>query len=195
MPTKDSNTTKPTDHHTQPDKVNVLENNTKSTTNSTPHKSSHQDVKTSKHATRYLFVGIGVTLFNYALFTVLSNFIINNNSLLWFSNLIATSITTIVAYIAHSNVTWKERSVTKAAICRFFIWNALLAIAIGPWLVQLFSLLTPIYELAYNLSQTLHFPFSYEFILTTGSFALTSIITMILNFLFYDRFVFGKQKI
>lgn len=154
-----------------------------------------KDVKTSKHAARYLIVGICVTIFNYVLFAILSNLIIQNNDLLWLSSLIATVITTIVAYIAHSKITWKERIVTKHSIMRFFIWNALLAIVISPALTQLFSLITSLYEFAFNITSAINLPFTYEFVLTTGSFALTSIVIMILNFLFYDKFVFGKKKV
>ena len=154
-----------------------------------------KDVKTSKHALRYLIVGILVTAFNYTLFAILSNLIIKNNDLIWLSNFIATAVTTIVAYIAHSKITWKERTVTKHSIIRFFIWNAMLAIAIAPGFTQLFSLFTPLYEFAYNITSALHLPFTYEFILTTGAFVLNSIVIMILNFLFYDKFVFGKKKV
>ncbi len=153
-----------------------------------------KDVKTSKHAFRYLIVGILVTGFNYALFAIFSNLIIKNNDLIWLSNFIATAITTIVAYFAHSRITWKERIVTKHSVIRFFIWNAMLTIIIAPSFTQLFSLFTPLYEFAYNITSALHLPFSYEFILTTGAFALNSIVIMILNFLFYDKFVFGKKK-
>lgn len=152
-----------------------------------------KDVKTSKHAFRYLIVGILVTAFNYALFAILSNLVIQNNDLIWLSNFIATAITTIVAYFAHSRITWKERTVTKHSVIRFFIWNAMITIAIAPGLTQLFSLLTPLYEFAYNISAAMHLPFSYEFVLTTGAFALNALVIMIINFLFYDRFVFGKK--
>ncbi|MBQ2672916.1 MAG: hypothetical protein IJI42_10420 [Methanobrevibacter sp.] len=153
-----------------------------------------QDVKTSQHALRYFFVGVGITLFNYVLFAIIANLIIKNNNFLWLSNLIATSITVIVAYIAHSKITWKERDVTKYSIMRFFIWNALLAILISPALTQLFSFFTPLYELAFNITNAIHLSFSYEFILTTGAFALTSVVIMVLNFLFYDKFVFQRNK-
>ena len=157
-------------------------------------KSSSSNVKTSKHAVRYFFVGVGVTLFYYVVYAILSNLIIKNNDFLWLSAFIATAIATIVAYFAHSKITWKERHVTKHSIIRFFIWNAILAIAINPGFTQLFSLLTPLYEFAFNIFQALHVPFSYEFTLTTGAFVLTAIVTMILNFLFYDKFVFGKTN-
>ena len=149
---------------------------------------------TSKHATRYFFIGITLAVFNYGLYAILANLIIKNNDLIWLSTLIATAFTTILAYILHSKITWKERNPGKSGIYKFLLWNILLTIAINPGLTQLFSLLTPLYEFAYNIFQALHIPFSYEFTLTTGAFILTAIVTMILNFLFYDRFVFGKSK-
>ena len=152
------------------------------------------DVKTSKHATRYLIVGITLTVFNYSLYTVIANFIIKNNDLLWLSTLISTFITTIVAYLMHSKITWKERNVTKTAVYKFFIWNLLLTFPIGPGLTQFFGLFTFIYEFAYNISQNLGLSFSYDFIQSTGAFVLTTAVTMIMNFLLYDKFVFGKTK-
>lgn len=171
---------------------------TKSVAKTTPTKktevSKPTDVKASKHAARYIFVGITITIFNFAFYSLLANLIINNNNFLWLSSLISTAASIIVAYILHSKITWKERGVTKTAIAKFLIWNILLAVAIGPWLTQLFSLITPLYEFAFNITSTIHLPFSYEFVLTTGTFILTSLVIMILNFFFYDRFVFGKPK-
>lgn len=152
------------------------------------------EVKTSKRATRYLFVGITLTVLNYGLYTVLANFIIKNNECLWLSTLISTLITTIVAYLMHSKITWKERNITKTAIYKFFIWNLLLTFPIGPGLTQFFSLFTPLYEFAHSISQNLGLSFSYDFIQSTGAFIFTTIVTMIMNFLFYDKFVFGKEK-
>lgn len=152
------------------------------------------DVKTSRHASRYLIVGILITGFNYALFAILSNLIIKNNDLIWLSNFIATSVTIIVAYLAHSKITWKERIITKHSLIRFFIWNAIIAIAIAPGLTQLFSLFTPLYEFAYNITNSINLQLSYELILTTGAFALNSIAIMVLNFFLYDKFVFGKKE-
>lgn len=153
-----------------------------------------KDVKTSKHASRYLVIGITLAAFNYILFMILSNVIINNNDLLWLSSLISTIITTFLAYILHSKITWKERPITKLAKYKFFIWNLILAFAIGPFFTQLFSLITPLYEFAFHIFEAIHIPFSYEFTLTTGTFILTAIVTTILNFFFYDKFVFSKAK-
>lgn len=147
---------------------------------------------TTKHASIYAIVGIAITIFNFAFYSFLANLIINNNDLLWLSTFISTLITTIVAYILHSKITWKDRVVTKSSIYRFLIWNLIMAIAINPILTQLFSFITPLYDLAFNISTTISLPFTYEFVQSTGAFVLTAIITMILNFLFYDKFVFGN---
>lgn len=165
----------------------------KSRQNSEPRLES--DTKTSKHAIRYIFVGITLTVFNYILYTILANLIFKNSELLWLSTLISTLVTTILAYIMHSKITWKERRVTKSSIYKFFIWNLLLTFPIGPGLTQFFSIFTPVYEFAFNICQNLHIDFSYEFVQSTGAFVFTTIVTMILNFLFYDKFVFGKKPI
>lgn len=155
---------------------------------------NQKDVKTSKHAIRYLIIGTSLAIFNYAFYAVLSNLIIKNNDLIWLSSFIASAATTVLAYILHSKITWKERPISKTAIYKFLIWNILLTIAINPILTQVFSFITPLYKFAYNIFQTLHVPFSYEFTLTTGAFILTAIVTTIMNFFLYDRFVFGKAK-
>ncbi len=152
------------------------------------------DVKTSKHAARYALVGITITIFNFSLYTVLARFVIKNNSLLWLATLISTTISTFLAFILHSNITWKERDPGKIGIYKFFIWNLTMAIAIGPFLTWIFSLLKPIYDFAYGISSAIHLPFDYDFVQSTGTFVLAALITMILNFLFYDRFVFSKKN-
>jgi putative flippase GtrA len=152
-----------------------------------------KDVKTSKLAGRYLIIGIILTVFNYILYTILAR-IINNNNILWVSTLISTTFTIFLAYILHSRITWKERDPGKLGVYKFFIWNIIIAVAISPFLTWVFSLITPLYEFAYNISSAIHLPFDYDFVQSTGAFVLTTIITMILNFLFYDKFVFGKKK-
>ena len=151
------------------------------------------DAKTSQHIVRYTIIGIFLTLFNFVLYSILANLIFKNDSLLWLASLIGTLASTILAYILHSRITWKERPISKTAIYKFFIWNLALAFIFYPILTQLFSLLTPLYEFAYNILQNMHLPISYELTLSTGAFVLASTITMILNFLFYDKFVFGKK--
>lgn len=152
------------------------------------------DVSTTTHATRYLILGIIIAIFNYALFMIFSNIIIKNTNLLWLSTLICTTITTFLAYGLHSRITWKERPITSTAKYKFLIWNLLGAFIINPILTQFFALFTPLYDSIFGIVQHLNIPFSYNFVLTTTIFVLTAIITTILNFLFYDKFVFHKTK-
>ncbi len=152
------------------------------------------DVATSRHASRYLVVGITLTIFNFVFYTILANLIFNDSNLLWLSTLISTLATTILAYLLHSKITWKERPLTKTAIYKFFIWNLATAFFIGPFFTQLFSLITPLYDFAFNIFQSINLPFTYDFTQSTGAFVLTAVVTTLLNFFFYDRFVFGKKK-
>ena len=51
-----------------------------------------------------------------------------------------------------------------------------------------------LYQLAFNICQFMHIPFSFEFVASTGNFVLMTGVTMVVNFLVYDRFVFGKKS-
>ena len=163
---------------------------TKTSTDTQSTKSSGSN----NHALRYLIVGTCITVFNYILYTILSNLIITDTSLLWLCSLISTTISTFVAFACHTKITWKDRNITKTSIYKFFIWNLALSFIFSPLLTQFFSLLTPLYDFAFGISEALHLPFTHEFVLTTGTFILTSAVIMFINFLFYDNFVFGGGK-
>lgn len=158
----------------------------------TPKKS--QVITTKKRAGVYFIIGVTITVSNYLLYTVIANLIIKNNDLLWLSTLIATFIITFLAYFLHSHITWKERTITKTTIYKFFVWSLTQAFLVNPLLTQLFSYFTPLYDLAKSISETIHLDFSYDFIQSTGAFVLAGIVVMIINFLFYDNFIFGKGK-
>ena len=151
--------------------------------------------KNPKRATRFVAVGGILTIINYILYSVLANIIFNNSDLLWLASLISTSTSTILAYIFHSRITWKERRPKKSGVYNFFIWNFSIAFSLNPLLVQLFSFLTPLYQFAYNISSAISLPFTFEFIQSTGAFCFTTILIMVLNFLFYDKIVFSKKLI
>ena len=162
-----------------------MENNTPS-----PKKSKTK----SKKAAIYFIIGIIITIFNFSLYTLIARLFIKDNNLLWLSSLIANPIAIILAFILHSRITWKERSPGKLGIYKFIAWNILTSIAIGPFLTWFFSIITPLYEFAHNITTALHLPFDFDFVQSTGVFVLTAIATMILNYIFYDKFVFGDNK-
>lgn len=146
-----------------------------------------------KRPVKYLVVGLILSVFNFGTYTVIARLIFKNNDLLWLATLISTSLTAILAFFLHSGITWKERAPKKNGVAMFFVWNAIMALTVGPFLAWCFRLFTPVYELAHNISSFFRFPFSYEFVESTGVFVFASIIAMLLNYIFYDKLVFGDN--
>lgn len=142
----------------------------------------------------YFIVGLTITAFNFGAYTFIARLLIQNNDYLWLSNLIATFLSTILAFILHSRITWKDRQITKLNIIKFFAWNALLTFIISPLFTWLFSLFGDLYHFAYDITTAMHLPFDYNFIQSTGAFVLTSVVVMVINYFFYDRFVFPRQS-
>ena len=146
----------------------------------------------STRVSKYVVIGIILTLFNFLIYTLIARYFIKNNDLLWVSSLIGYVCATILAFFLHSRITWQERHPSKLGVFNFFAWNFFTALVISPFCTWLFHLITPFYRLIFNISTFLHLPFDYEFIESTTIFVLVGIITMILNYLFYDNLVFGK---
>jgi len=149
---------------------------------------------TTKRIGKFAVIGIILALFNFLIYTFLARVVMNTNELLWLDSLIACLLATILAYFLHSRITWKERQPTKSSIIKFFLWNGITAIIISPFFTWFFQLITPLYQLAFNISSNLSLPFDYNFVESTGVFILTTCVTMILNYLFYDKLVFGNNK-
>ena len=145
--------------------------------------------KTTARTGKYFIVGVSLAVFNFALYTIIAR-LIGNNDFLWLATIISTFFTAVLAFILHSKITWKERHPGKAGIVKFAIYNLLLTVAIGPFFTWLFYLITPLYEFAFNISQTIHLPFDYDFVESAGVFVLVAATTMIINYLCYDKIVF-----
>ena len=157
--------------------------------------SSKKPRKATILVSKYFIVGISITIINYLLYTFIIRVILNNNNdLLWLSTIISCVIVTFIAFGLHSKITWRENSPGKYGIIKFFIWNFLIAFLISPLITWFFTQLKPIYDFAFNISSAMHLPFDKNFIESTGVFCFTGFTTMILNFFFYDKFVFGNLK-
>ena len=149
--------------------------------------------KTTTRVARFAIIGTILALSNFAIYTTLARLVFKDNSLLWVGTIISYTITTILAYILHSKITWKERPITKRGIIMFFVWNAALSFLISPFLAWAFGFATFLYDFAFSISSAMHLPFDYAFVESTGVFVLTTAVTMVLNYLFYDRLVFGDK--
>lgn len=162
-----------------------------------PNSKSAEPIKspsTAVRAGKYTIIGIVLTIFNFVIYTILARTIFQNNELLWVDSIISYVLATFLAFFLHSNITWKERDPGKSGIIKFFAWNFLTALVISPFLTWLFGFITPVYKFAFDISNALHLPFDYNFIESTGIFGFTTVITMTLNYLFYDKLAFTNHK-
>lgn len=147
----------------------------------------------AKRTGKFIIIGTILALFNFCIYTFLARVIFNSNELLWLDSIISYTLATILAYILHSRITWRERRPTRHGVLMFFVWNLITAFAISPFFTWFFGLIKPFYEFLFNISTALNLPFDYDFIESTTIFCLTTGVTMILNFLFYDKLVFGQE--
>ena len=152
-----------------------------------------KSTKTTVRVGKFAIIGAILAVFNFIIYTFLARVIFNTNELLWLDSIISYALATILAYILHSKITWKERHITKRGIFMFFLWNGITALAISPFFTWLFGFIKPVYHFAHSISSAINLPFDYEFIESTGIFGFTTCVTMILNYLFYDKLVFGDS--
>lgn len=163
-------------------------------------KIASEKVKTQKHktgvtkrASTFFVVGVVLTLFNFGLYTTLARIVIKNNDFLWMAVLVSSVVTTILAYILHSRITWREQKKGRREVIGFLIWNGFEAMVINPVLTWFFGLLTGLYQFAFGISSFLGLPFDYNFVESTGAFGLMTVVIMVLNFFCYDKLIFKKK--
>lgn len=159
---------------------------------------SNKDADVS--ASRILkFAGVGflAAVIDYAVYEVCVLTIFSELSFKQpLSIMVAGAVSTIVAFFLHSNITWKERDPGKFGIFKFFLWNILIIEILRPQLTVLFDLefFHNFYQFVYMIVGWVPLFSSYVFVSSTTSYVLITIITMTLNFIFYEKFVFGSKK-
>ena len=148
----------------------------------------------TKQKGKYLVFGLLNTGINYGIYEVLALLVFKTDDQLWVATLISGAISIFVGYFLHSRFTWKGREVGKKQLGKFFIWNVIMNVAVRPLLTLFFGLFGFLYQFAFNICQGIGINFSYEFVATTGNYVLMTAVVMVINFLIYDRFVFGESK-
>lgn len=144
-----------------------------------------------KRVFKYIGVGVTATLVDFAVYTTLVAMFQHEASLRGVAQTIAGVVSTIAAYFMHSRITWKEHDPGQRGVAMFFLWNALTVLVIRNALFKVFGAWTGVYQVAYDL---LSWAFDYDAVETLGIYGLTTVVTMTLNYLVYDRLVFGKDK-
>ena len=148
----------------------------------------------TKQKGKDLIFGVLNTAVNYGMYEALALLVFKEDGQLWIATLISGAVSIFVGYFLHSKYTWKDREVGKKQLGKFFIWNVILNVAVRPLLTAFFGLFGFLYKFAFDIFQGIGIGFSYEFVETTGNYVLMTAVTMVINFLVYDRFVFGKSK-
>lgn len=144
---------------------------------------------------KFAGVGIVTTLFDYVTYSLLVMICFGGDtSKVAVAMVISGILATFVAYVLHSKITWKEKNPGKFGVLKFFAWNIAMSMAIRPVLTSAFETFDALYQFAFSVATGIHLPFSYEFVHSTGIYALTILVVMILNFLFYGKVVFGEPK-
>ena len=147
-----------------------------------------------KQKGRYLIFGVLNTAINYGMYEALALLVFTAENQLWIATLISGAVSIFVGYFLHSKFTWKDREVGKKELGKFFIWNVIMNIAVRPALTWFFGLFGFLYKFAFDICQAIGIGFSYEFVESTGNYVLMTAVVMVINFLVYNKFVFGKTK-
>ena len=152
-------------------------------------------MKLKQRAGRYFIFGVLNTLIGYGIYEVLALTVFSGERLLPFATLVSGVVSVFTGYFLHSRFTWKERKVGKREAGKFLIWNIVNSLATKPVLTAFFDLklFDSLYKLAFDICSFLHIPFSYEFVESTGIFVLITAVIMVINYLVYDKFVFGRK--
>ncbi len=147
-----------------------------------------------KRIIKFIGVGFTNTLIGYIVYTLLMMAAFAGNAeMAPLATGLSGAVATIVAFILHSKITWRERDPGKLGVIKFFIWNILSAILIRPALAALFELPVGLYQFAYMITSAMHLPFNYDFVQSTGIYVGLTVVTMVLNFICYEKFVFGAK--
>ena len=145
-----------------------------------------------KRVLKFIGVGLTITLIEYAIYTVLMMLVFGGNAeMAPLATGLSGVVAMVVAFIMHSKITWRERDPGKLGVVKFFAWNVLLVALIRPGLAAFFELPVGLYQFAFMISEAIHLPFTYDFVQSTGIYVLTTAVSMVLNYICYEKIVFG----
>lgn len=139
-----------------------------------------------------MLVGIGNTLFDFAIYTILALFVFSES--LAIAGVVSGTLALIVAFTSHALVTWRNRQVGRTTALKFLVFTGFGMWVIRPVLLVLFAKMDWLYVFAYSSSSSLGMPFSLTFITNTGAFGFMIIVVLMYNYQTYNRYVFNDRK-
>ena len=141
----------------------------------------------------FFILGVVTTLIELVFYTISAR-IINNNDYLWVSALIGGIIGTMFAFILNSRLIWKNSKTTTREITIFFVYSIGKTFTLKTFFTWVFGFLIPVYEFAFSISSSIGLPFDYEFVESTGVFAFTALVCMMVTYFTYDKIVFKNKQ-
>ena len=157
-------------------------------------KDSKRQSDLSARILRFFVVGVLLTLIDYIIYQVALEILFGgDNKMIWLATIISGVIATVIAYFMHKNITWKRKTVNKSHIVRFFVWNAIMALMLRPLIANFFGLFGGLYQLGTGILNWMGIGCTYDFVERNAIYVLMIAVAMTLNYLVYDRFVFGKR--
>lgn len=158
---------------------------------------TEKEHKKAKQAGKYFIFGVLNTVINYGMYEALALLVFKEEGQLWIATLVSGAVSIFVGYFLHSKFTWKDREVGKKQLGKFFIWNVVMNVAVRPILTAFFGLaiFNFLYKFAFDICQGIGIGFTQEFVTSTGNYVLMTAVVMVINFLVYDKFVFGTKKV
>jgi putative flippase GtrA len=150
--------------------------------------------KPKKRPLIYFVVGVGNTLVDYLFYLLLRFTILPDTDDIALAGIISGGFAMICAFTAHSLVTWRGAHISHRTALKFFGFTAFGLWIMRPLLLSVFIRFTWLYDLVYSICQSLHLPFSEQFIADTGAFGFMAVLLIFYNYYVYEHYVFKKKK-
>jgi len=145
-------------------------------------------IRTEKRIGIFAIVGVLNTIFDYILFMFLAMLFANE-----VASVISATFAMFIAFLLHSKFTWRDRKTSRTGIIQFLIINICVFWGIRTLIVWGLTnastgWLEPLFRFAHWVLRFL----PYEFVVRTGIFAITTIITLTLTYILYNKIVFRR---
>lgn len=146
-----------------------------------------------KKFSKFFVIGVGTTLIEYIFYTIIAR--VMSNDFLWVGTMVGGVGGAIFGYFLNTKYVWKDQKAGKAEVMKYFIYSlGIKTFIIKEIFTWVFSFITPVYELAYDISSFLRLPFDYDFVESTGIFGFTALATMLITYFTFDKLIFNKEK-
>ncbi|MCL2094563.1 GtrA family protein [Candidatus Saccharibacteria bacterium] len=141
-----------------------------------------------------IFVGVGVfnTVADYGLFMLLVMLLGLGAPL---AGVISATVMMVVSFFLHKNLTWRDRGADNKVMWQFLLGTAVTMWAVRPVLMWCFEMmLDPLVVSFMARAESLEAIIGTAVVLSTLIFGFSTVVTLVLNYIFYNKIVFNPKK-